>query len=268
MRRLGCVVVAAILGACSDDGTPANESEGDFTGSADDGDTASSQSDTGGTGSGTVTITDTGPMSSSGEDGPGSTGADGSTGGGTEGTGTSSDTGTGGDACVTDDDCIVVDDCCNCTAIATDAEPPMCDIPNCLQSTCSALGITPVAQCELGSCELGPMSCDPSVVSCESLPPDCGAGTFPGTDENTMCWTGLCVPAELCDVVPSCADCPEAETCVEYVMQGGPEFHCSPIPEACDGTPSCECLSDVCIGDFDTCGEGPDGLTCSCPVCG
>ena len=61
---------------------------------------------------------------------------------------------------------------------------------------------------------------------------------------------------------------PEGEACVQYSTQLGPQFHCSPIPEACGGTPSCACMAEVCVGPFDACSDGPDGMSCSCPVCG
>lgn len=254
-----------MVAACSDDGAPANESEGDFTG-ADDGGTAVSETGgTGNTASGTLTDGDTGPAGSTGGDD--GTSADGSTGVATDGS-SSGDTGAQPTTCTSDGDCIVVDDCCSCTAIGVDDEPPSCDIRECDQSTCSMYGVDPLAQCELGSCELAPVSCDPSAVSCDSLPPECPDGFVPSTDPDGGCWTNVCVPAELCDVVPSCADCPEDEACVEYVAQLGPVAHCSPIPEECGGTPSCACMAEVCVSPFDACGDAPDGLSCGCPVCG
>jgi hypothetical protein len=281
MRRLGIVLswaarsglflfAASIASACSDDGEPADDetlSGPDDGGSGDDG------VDDGDATSPTVTDTadDTDPTdpSETADDGPSST-DDGTTSpGDSSGDGSSTDDTGPGPAvpCASDDECVVVEDCCNC-GVAPASDPPTCDIPECRQSTCDAIGFEPVAQCELGSCEPVPVPCDASQVFCDSLPPDCNDGFLPGVDTTSNCWTGSCVPAEACDIVPGCADCPEDEACVQYVTQLGPQYHCSPIPEDCGGVPSCACMAEACVAPFDSCGDGDEGPTCSCPVCG
>jgi hypothetical protein len=280
MRKLGVCLVASLCFACSDDGVAADgETQAqDTSATADDGDSmtspsASEASATDDDDSATDPSADT--QSDNADDAPGSSddGGASTTGPGSDGTtgndGSSSDTGPApAEECVTLADCVVVDDCCSCLVIHEDEAPPDCDIEACLQSTCSALGLPPVAACELGSCELAPVPCNPAFVSCESLPPDCEDGFFPGVNPDSSCWTGTCVPAEVCDVVPACEDCPDGEACVQYVTQLGPQFHCSPVPESCDGDPSCACMAEACVSPFDTCGEGGAGISCSCPVCG
>ncbi|MBX7083613.1 MAG: hypothetical protein K1X88_30670 [Nannocystaceae bacterium] len=163
-------------------------------------------------------------------------------------------------------DCVAYEDCCNCLALPVGVEPPPCDLPECFATACGAIGINPVAQCELDSCELVPLPCNPYDVTCDSTPPDCPVGSAPSVDPNDSCWTGLCVPAELCDVVPSCADCPDDEVCISNVAQL-PTQQCSPIPQACEGTPTCACMGEVCVAPFDTCSDGDGTITCSCVTC-
>ena len=267
MRRVGIGFVASILLACSDDGVPADsdsQTQADDDGTGDDGSGTNPTATA--TDPDTATVTDpTDVTETDSADGTGSSdGTSQSTGDGTS----SGDTGPGpGDACMTEADCVVVDDCCSCLAIPADQEPPECDIEACLQSTCMAQGVPPIAACELGSCEIAPVPCNPSDVFCESLPPDCPEGTVPGVNPDANCWSGTCVPAEHCDIVPSCDVCPDDETCVEYVTMFGPEYHCSPVPESCDGTPSCACMAEACVDMYETCGDGDMGISCSCINC-
>jgi hypothetical protein len=250
-----------LAGACGDDTSGSSDAASDDgSGTADD-DGSGTSPTASNTDPTNATSSDDTSADDSDDDGP-------SSGDGDATSSATDDTGPGpGGACDDVDDCIVVEDCCNCT-VASASDPPTCDIVECRQSKCGELGFTPTAQCELGSCEPVPVPCDPGVVMCDSLPPNCNDGSFPGVDPEASCWTGDCVPADACDVVPGCADCPEGEACVQYSTQLGPLFHCSPIPEDCDGTPSCGCMSEVCVSPFDACGDGPDGVSCSCPVCG
>jgi hypothetical protein len=273
MRRLGIgfVVSLSALCSCSDDGVPADtdsQTQADDGGTADDSATSPTA-----TADPSETATDPSAGSETLDDGPGTSDGTGAPTTGTTADGTDDDTsgtetGPGpGDACVTEADCVVVDDCCNCLAIPADEEPPECDIMACLQSTCMAMSVPPIAVCELGHCELAPVPCNPSNVFCESLPPDCPDGTLPGVNPDANCWAGTCVPAEACDVVPACSDCPEDEACVAYETLGGPQYHCYPVPAACDGTPSCACMAEACMDEFDTCNDMGMGISCSCPTC-
>jgi hypothetical protein len=305
MRGLAIRLFAPVvfLLACSDDGVPADGGS-DTTSNGDDDDDDDTAPTMSGDDTLTATMTDpTDPSDTSAADGPESSGgttsptdgttdttgtgsssdgsssdgssSDGSSSDGSSSDGSSSDdssTDTGpdpADECVVDDDCVLIDDCCTCEAIPATDPAPDCDIKACLIPTCQSQGIPSAeAVCEFGSCEIANVECNPDFVSCDSLPPDCGAGFYPAVDVDAACWTGTCVPAEVCETVPSCDDCPADETCVEYSTQLGPQYHCSPIPDSCDGTPSCACMSDACESPFDSCGDGPSGIACSCPVCG
>jgi hypothetical protein len=162
---------------------------------------------------------------------------------------------------------MVVDDCCNCAAIHTADEAPICDVPACDQSTCSAQGVDmPAAVCRFGVCELAPIACNPVIVTCDSLPPACPDGQIASVADNG-CW-GPCVPAEVCDVVPDCSVCADDETCVRRDTQLGAEYLCEPIAAACAGVPACDCM-DPCTEPY-ICADGGDlgmELTCSCPNC-
>jgi len=271
MRRLaiGFGFAGLLAVGCSDDGVPADGTASNgSTGADDDGgdDDGTATSPTGST-----TVSTTGTATSDATD-DGTTGDEAGTSfGETTAVGSDDTSGTTGPApmCESHDECVLVDDCCNCTAIHQSEEPPPCDIDACLQSTCSAMGVTmPAAVCDAGSCAVVPQSCDDSLVTCESLPPKCPPNSVPGVDANTMCWTGFCVPVELCEVVPACDFCEEGEACVEYLAQL-PQIMCVPIPEACGGVPTCDCMGAVaCQDPFTVCTDGPEGIQCLCPACG
>lgn len=252
-----CLCALVPLLACADDG--------DATSSTSDGTTTGSSSSTG---SGESTTTT--PTTATTSDGSGSTGTttDGSSTTGTDASSSGADGSTSEPvtACEAASDCTVVEDCCSCLAILQGTEAPNCDLQECLQSACGALGVSnPVAQCELGSCELAPLPCNPLEVACDALPPVCPDGMLPSIDG--ACWSGLCVPAELCDVVSDCSDCPEDEACVQFVSHA-PVTRCTPIPPACEGVPSCGCMgADVCEAPFDICNDIDGAISCGCPVC-
>ncbi len=46
-----------------------------------------------------------------------------------------------------------------------------------------------------------PGTCNGEVL-CESVPPECPAGTTPGIGES--CWTGYCIPLDECEAEPAC----------------------------------------------------------------
>lgn len=256
---------ALATSACSDDGVPLDGGETDTAASASAGESAdpsggtsavttdSASDSAAGTESGATTdptgLTDTdgtsGPSSSSGTSGEDSTGGGSSTGGTTE------------PECMVPEDCMLVDDCCSCTAIPVGEEPPKCDLKECLVSTCTSLGLSmPQVQCNFGSCEVEEVSCDPMLVLCDSLPPECPKGQAPRVMDG--CWTDTCIPVEYCDVVPSCDACGEDEACIE---SGGTSLSCVPIPPECDGVPSCDCLGEACVDPFGGCEHGIDPKT-------
>ncbi len=205
---------------------------------------------TGGTTGGTTGVT-TGPGTTTGE-----ATTDGAT--------------TGGDdlPCETDEDCKLVEgDCCSCEATHVDNDPPVCDL-ECQLTVCEEYGIEK-AVCEQGQCVPESTNCDDSQILCDAIPPQCEEGLVPGVDEQGACWTGACVPAILCNFVPSCQDCAGYDDyfCATDVTQLGLKPHCELLPPECDGEATCECAGDACVEPYDVCGEGDNGLMCNCPVC-
>lgn len=115
-------------------------------------------------------------------------------------------------------------------------------------------------------------ACDPGLVICEALPPDCPPDMVPLIDETGDCWEGSCVPIESCFTVLDCQWCDEDEACVSAVDLAGPHYTCQPIDPACpDGLPTCECMPMACEGPFFECVPVVPGaeedLTCVCPTC-
>jgi hypothetical protein len=109
-------------------------------------------------------------------------------------------------------------------------------------------------------------SCDPALVTCKKAPPVCPAGQVPAVSND--CWAS-CVPANDCAYVPDCTKCAsKGEVCVTESTKGGQVHHCVVVPPACEGKPTCACMGDsVCLGAFDVCNDGSEGITCGCTVC-
>lgn len=243
-----------LTGGCSDDGVPQSGDDGASAPSDGSGDGAGHTSGSAPT-SGATTAGET-----SGASGPEDDTGDGGTTGGSEGT----DTGAPPMQCESDRDCVTIDDCCTCAAQHVDDEVPDCP-ELCVVGKCQEQGIPEIgAVCRFGTCVFEKVSCDPIQVACDGPPPECGEGWLPSVDRD--CWGG-CVPAEACDVVPSCDDCPTHETCVEVQTQLGARYVCEPIAPECGEDPTCACMGEACTEPFDTCADGPDGLQCSCPAC-
>lgn len=188
------------------------------------------------------------------------------------GTGTETDTdadtdtttgGMSGGPCEVDADCKLHDDCCSCYGIPVDQDDGICKAM-CDMTLCEQIGIDQ-AVCKFGQCTTEKVDCS-SEVACDSLPPDCPAGTLPGIAG--ACWSGACVPVESCDKVPDCKLCPDTLMCVAdtaFVT----ERTCLPIPADCKGEPSCACADEACEPPFGVCNEGrdPTDLVCICPTC-
>ncbi len=256
---LGCLVAMHGL-ACSDDGAPSNDDASSLTVADDDGSGSATM-----TASGSASVDDGTSSVSDGDTAAddGTATADDGESSGPAGT-SAGDTGAPAMACTSDDDCVLFDDCCSCQALHVDDPPPPSCPVECKATACMGYGIGGV-HCEQGSCELDALSCNPLLVACDALPPDCDPGFLPSVGRS--CWTGDCVPAEVCDVVPDCAACPEDETCIALVAKGPAGFICSPIAPECAGTPSCACLPQVCPEMFSACIDGADGVQCECPNC-
>jgi hypothetical protein len=172
---------------------------------------------------------------------------------------------TPGSTCEMPNDCTLVDDCCTCAGIHVDDTPPPCDVQDCDVTMCAEHGIGMMVECDFGACQLDETTCNVADVLCDSLPPPCPEGWLP--EVSMGCWAGGCVPAEACDVVPDCSWCGANEACLEIVAGVGTWSACAPIPPECDGTPTCACLGEACPMPFDSCAEGDEGLSCSCPNC-
>lgn len=234
---------------------------------ADDGvDGTGARSDTGAD-DGTARPDDSGGLS-------GSSGGDDLDPGSTDDAGSSSEGDTGpppqGSPCVTAADCVVVDDCCACTAAGVDDPAVPCE-EKCDVTQCTSAGVaSPAAECVFGQCRLEKVPCNGAFLACDQPAPDCPEGQLPSVDDDASCWTGACVNADLCDIVPGCSWCAPEEACVLASTQIAPLYSCWPIDPSCDGEPSCACMAEVCTDPF-MCGEpgaGEHDLGCFCPVCG
>lgn len=100
-------------------------------------------------------------------------------------------------------------------------------------------------------------ACDPDEVFCEALPPACPPGMVPEIDPAAMCWTFACVPAESCETVMDCTVCGMDQACIAVAEPTGPVFICEPIPPACMGVPTCECMPGACPMPFECVGPPP-----------
>ncbi|MBC8067526.1 MAG: hypothetical protein IAG13_04260, partial [Deltaproteobacteria bacterium] len=149
--------------------------------------------------------------------------------------------------CVTDKDCALHNDCCDCFGEAADDPGAICK-KGCDTLTCDLLGID-TAVCRFGVCVTEKIDCDASEVLCDALPPDCPKGQVAGVSNG--CWSGHCVPALSCDVVPECAACPAGTMCVDKQAQLPARPTCEPIPAECAGEIDCECAGQlVCVDAF------------------
>jgi hypothetical protein len=255
------LVLVLALAGCSDDGL-APPQETDAASTAGTGGPVTTGQETDPSNGTTASEEDSVGPSEDTTGGTGTTGSDGGTIGGTTGEAPTN-------TCELPDECMLINDCCQCTAAHIDDEIPECAM-KCIQPMCDALGIADIGVvCEDGECRLEAYDCS-GIVACDSLPPDCAEGTLPevGNGGGGGCWTGLCIPVEACDPVPGCEFCDAEDACVETTTQQGTTYSCRPLPEACDGVATCECMPpDTCVAPFDTCADADGLVQCSCPAC-
>jgi len=174
---------------------------------------------------------------------------------------TAGTTGASDNSCVVDADCALHSDCCSCEGVRFDVDVPSCD-ENCEQPLCAAFGIDE-ARCRIGVCEAERLTCDQSKVACDEAPPPCRLGNLPEVEG--VCYTGACVPAFRCDVVPDCSHCGADQLCVQNVSFGVDSVRCEPIPPGCGGVVDCACVSElVCTGMYSACFQPQEGAVVSC----
>ncbi len=275
MRSITLSII--VLCAC---GPGKGETDSDSAGSTGSGSTTSTSASTSGStgptdpgtsgGPGPITIT---TITSAGTDEPTSEPASMSepgtsgvtTGDVTVGPGTTGNDTAGPGECADDGDCKLVSDCCTCQAVPVDEDAVVCDAA-CEQQVCEQLNIT-AAVCRLGVCIPERLSCDQSKVQCKAPIPDCPPGTLPETTPD--CWTGACVPAQHCDVVPSCEFCGDETVCVQKAGFVIESVSCEPVLPTCDTAAACGCIGDqVCVQPFGFCTDTADHvITCECPNC-
>ncbi len=96
-------------------------------------------------------------------------------------------------ACTDVSECTLVNDCCTCEAAHREADVAAC-AADCDRPLCDVWGIEELLCSH--SCLIRLVECDAAMVTCADPAPPCDAGFVPSIDER--CWSGHCVPAELC----------------------------------------------------------------------
>ena len=188
----------------------------------------------------------------------------------------SGSTGGGGEVlpCVTDEDCMLAEGCCDCEPQNPGETVPRCDVPECFQTQCSAIGLfTPVVECRFGVCAFQKQACNPLGIQCQMPAPDCGPDALPTVEETNggKCWTGNCVPAETCDWVPDCSYCDGPDTVCVGKLQKGAYLVCEAKPLDCGETDDidCACGQQICDASppHTVCQDAADDIACECPFC-
>lgn len=177
-----------------------------------------------------------------------------------------------GATCEQDSDCEIFTDCCTCDVIAVGEQPPACNVPECFVEVCGTYDLgAQQAVCRFGRCTFAKVTCNPTAVTCKTLPPDCAPGTLPSVVDD--CWSGKCTPVEACDWAPDCAACttdPDPLVCVLKGQKGA--YHvCQPKPAACGDAPEidCACGQEICDASppHTECHDLTPGIECACPFC-
>jgi len=239
LSRRAAPLLLLLLAAGPGDPDTSTGSEASSAAASDTGLSQSNTSDPTGTGTGTGTDASTGDPPTSTSD-----------------TGTSPDLPPGVE-CVTDEDCQLIDNCCDCAGAPLGEEPPPCRNP-CAATRCDDdFGIEVGAACRNGVCALAAGSCAGS-PACGEPPPDCNAGTIPAGSGD--CW-GECQAPNTCGG-DNCDgndpnSCGVGWVCVESQSQGA---FCEPVPLACGGVPTCDCVyaetAGMCLGACSDDGNG------------
>src|SRR5262245_58458874 len=131
-------------------------------------------------------------------------------------------------------------------------------------STSSASGGSGGSTTSASGGSSGAVTCNPSGVLCDALPPACVPGEVPAVQGS--CW-GDCVPILECATEPNCDNC-EAGFCAEYVAFTT-EYRCV-LPNLMCSALACGCLAPYfCVSPYDGCSEtmGPADVCCGCPTC-
>lgn len=247
VSRRAAPLLLLLLAACPGDPDTSTGSEASSAAASDTDLSQSNTSDPTGTGTGTAAAT--GTDASTGD--PPTTGSP-----DTSDTGTSPDLPPGVE-CVTDEDCQLIDNCCDCAGAPLGEEPPPCRNP-CAATRCDDdFGIEVGAACRNGVCALAAGSCAGS-PACGEPPPDCNAGTIPAGSGD--CW-GECQAPNTCGGSNCDGDDPNScgvgWVCVESQSQGA---FCEPVPLACGGVPTCDCVyaetAGMCLGACSDDGNG------------
>ena len=96
-------------------------------------------------------------------------------------------------ACEDESECVLHSDCCTCEAVHIDEAPASCNM-GCERNACERWGVTELLCSH--TCHIFLLECDPAMVTCATPAPQCEDGFVPSVDER--CWSGYCVPEELC----------------------------------------------------------------------
>ena len=163
--------------------------------------------------------------------------------------------------CEVDADCNLFSDCCNCAAYPASGDGPEACPADCALDRCTAHGIES-ASCFAGQCIVATAhNCSPLAATCDSLPPQCSDGSLPSVGDN-QCWTGSCIPAELCGWRPDCSSCGDDEVCFRgFNDVFGTPYYCAPRPSSCSDEANCACARQFCEAlGFSQCADADDGI--------
>jgi hypothetical protein len=166
-----------------------------------------------------------------------------------------------------DSDCILDDDCCHCIAYGELPPSHECLIDTCEAPNCDHPygGLPRETVCDNGNCFIAKVDCDPSHVTCDSLPPECEALERASVVDG--CW-GPCVTNYICQgfLYPGAA-CPEDTIEIPWSSCGGDvcgsATSCEPDPGGCGDLLTCGCgVEAICDSFGFPCYDRPAGAVC------